>query len=194
MVTCLPSFFSFAGGPLGAMAHHFSRTHAVLFIFLIPSWRSSRCQWSPVRSGGWSSQVRRIELTGRRSADAFNLLYIFPATREPWARNPDKTMRHVRIFFSGSPDTETVILYSQLTSFKDRDAFQVLFFPLFFIGGTPGLGGTYIMAVCVAKSVYLHVPYVHAAERLRSRTNSTNSSVYPSFECEAPSRLQSNWV
>lgn len=95
---------------------------------------------------------------------------------------------------SGSPDTETVILYSQLTSFKDRDVFQVLFFPLFFIGGTPGLGGTYIMAVCVAKSVYLHVPYVHAAERLRSHTNNTNSSVYPSFECEAPSRLQSNWV
>lgn len=43
--------------------------------------------------------VRRIELTSRRSADAFKLLYIFPATREPWSRNPDKTMRHVRIFF-----------------------------------------------------------------------------------------------
>lgn len=104
-------------------------------------------------------------------------------------------MRHVRIFFSGSPDTETVIPYSQLTSSKTVTRFRSFSFHCFSLEGHPVLvGPTYIMAVCVAKSVYSHVPYVHAAERLRSRTNSTNSSVYPSFECEAPSRLQSNWV
>lgn len=176
------------------MAHHFSRTHAVLFIFLIPSWRSSRCQWSPVRSGGWSSQVRRIELTGRRSADAFNLLYIFPATREPWSRNPDKTMRHVRIFFSGSPDTETVIPYSQLTSSKTVTRFRSFSFHCFSLEGHPVLVGPISwLYASLSRFTYMYL-HVHAAERLRSHTNSTNSSVYPSFECEAPSRLQSNWV
>lgn len=127
----------------------------------------SCCQWSAVtwtlRRGGHRRGARQFEAHMRlrlrvkrfqpkRTAvggNAFNCLHLhFPAsTREPcnWSRNPDKTMRHVRISLqvrvTGDRDGSDVLYSRCMWSIDTRSehaAFQVLFFS---VGGSPGLGG-----------------------------------------------------
>lgn len=155
MVICLPSFFSFAGGPLGAMAHHFSRTHAVLFIFLIPSWRSSRCQWSPVRSSGWSSQgcrshiqtlsirtsVRRIELTGRRSADTFNYFSFSSYPRTLVTQPGQDNATRPDLLLAPRTRRRSFYICIQLTYSKTVTRFRSFSFHCFSLEGHPVLVG-----------------------------------------------------
>lgn len=87
-------------------------------------------------------------------------------------------MRHVRIFFSGSPDTETVIPYSQLTFSKTVTRFRSFSFHCFSLEGHPVLVGPISwLYASLSRFTYMYLMYMQLSGCALTQTIPTHPCI-----------------